>query len=151
LTIGVLHLMTLVPMVSNNRVVALGLVTLCASLVLAQEASDVTYIGDASVDRKPRHTVVPVYPPRALRDRIEGEVEVCFDVDRKGRTSRIAVRRSSNRLFEKPAIEAVRRSSYAAVPAERALSGIKTCRTFRFRLDPVAVTDPDADSGGSEP
>jgi len=144
-------LLPTVPTVPNKRVVALGLATLCAGLVLAQEAADVTYIADASVDRKPRHTVVPVYPPRALRDRIEGEVEVCFDVDRKGRTSRIAVRRSSNRLFEKPAKEAVRRSSYAAVPADQALSGIKTCRTFRFRLDPVAVTDPDADSAGTEP
>jgi TonB family protein len=131
--------------------VAVALVTLYAGPAIAQDAADVTHITAANDDRKPLHTVVPMYPPRALRDRIEGDVEVCFHVDRQGRTSRIAVRRSSNRLFEKPAIQAVRQSSYAAVPADQVLSGIKTCRTFRFRLDPVAITDPDANSGDVEP
>lgn len=114
-------------------------------------AADVSYLTDLSGDRKPHHTVVPVYPQRALRDRIEGEVEVCFNVDRKGRTSRIAVRRSSHRLFEKAAMQAVRQSTYFPLPANVSLSGIKTCRTFRFRLDPVAITEPDDPSGGLEP
>jgi TonB family protein len=104
-----------------------------------------------SGDRKPRHTVVPVYPQRALRDRIQGDVEVCFEVNREGDTSRIAVRRSSNRIFEKAAIQAVRQSKYVAVPANLALSGIKTCRTFRFRLDPVTVTDSGDGLAGAEP
>jgi TonB family protein len=149
--IGVARLTTLVLTVPNKRFAAVLLALLCAAPALAQDTAEVTYVTDASVDRKPLHTMVPVYPQRALRDRIEGEVEVCFDVDRKGRTSRIAVRRSSNRLFEKAAIQAVRQSTYAAIPAGQVLSGIKTCRTFRFRLDPVAITDPDAGSGGVEP
>ena len=127
------------------------LAMLCSLAPRAEEAADVTHITDFGSERKPRHTVVPVYPQRALRDRIEGEVEVCFNVDRKGRTSRIAVRRSSHRLFEKPAMQAVRQSTYVALPAELRMSGIKTCRTFRFRLDPVAITDPDAESDGLEP
>jgi TonB family protein len=92
-----------------------------------------------------------VYPQRALRDRIQGDVEVCFDVNREGDTSRIAVRRSSNRIFEKAAIQAVRQSKYVAVPANLTLSGIKTCRTFRFRLDPVTVTDSGDELAGAEP
>ncbi|NJN48128.1 MAG: TonB family protein [Candidatus Competibacteraceae bacterium] len=84
-----------------------------------------------------------------------GDVEVCFDVDRDGKTSRIAVRRSSNQVFERAAIRAVRQSTYVKVPAEVVLSGIKTCRTFRFRLDPAVVTDLDAgpaeESGDAKP
>jgi len=130
----------------TSRVVVLALTTLFGAVVLAQDEADVTYMPNDSGDRKPLHTVVPVYPRRALRDRIQGEVEVCFNVDHEGRTSRIAVRRSSNRQFENPAIVAVRASRYVALPADYVLSGIKTCRTFRFLLDPVAITDPSADS-----
>ena len=97
---------------------------------------------DNVVDRKPLQTVVPVYPKRALQERLEGQVEVCFEVDREGRTSRIAVRHSSNRIFEKPSIQAVRASSYQPLEEGETLSGIKTCRTFRFALDPVAIEDP---------
>ncbi len=99
----------------------------------------------------PLQTMVPVYPERALADRIEGEVQVCFNVDREGRTSRIAVRRSSNRLFEKPAMVAIRGSTYMKLQGGKELSGIKTCRTFRFLLDPVAIEVPGADSVDVEP
>jgi TonB family protein len=117
-------------------------VLVAASTAFAQEGSELTHLMDDSGDRKPLQTIVPVYPQRALEDRIQGEVEVCFNVDREGRTSRIAVRHSSNRIFEKPALLAIRASSYTPLPAGKPLSGIKTCRTFRFLLDPVAITDP---------
>lgn len=113
-----------------------------AIAVLAQENDGVRLVPHKAVERKPLQTVVPVYPERALEERLQGKVEVCFNVDREGRTSRIAVRHSSNRLFEKPAILAVRASSYAPLPADTTMSGIKTCRTFRFLLDPVAIADP---------
>ena len=99
-----------------------------------------------AVERQPLQTVVPVYPERALRERLQGEVEVCFHVDREGRTSGIAVRSSSNRIFERPAILAVRASSYMPLAADETLPNIKTCRTFRFRLDSVAITDPSDES-----
>ena len=95
-------------------------------------------------ERMPRQTAVPKYPEKAVRDRIEGEVEVCFNVDRDGKPKRIAVRHSSHRLFEKPSMDAVRASTYEPLPDDVALSGIKTCRTFRFFLDPVAIEDPAA-------
>jgi len=92
----------------------------------------------------PLHTVVPAYPEKARRARVEGEVEVCFKVDHFGRTSRVAVRRSTNRVFEKPARDAVRHSTYYPLPDGQKLSGIKTCRTFRFLLTPVEVEVPDS-------
>ena len=117
----------------------------------AEDDSDVTHFTGDTGDRMPLQTMVPVYPERALADRIEGEVQVCFNVDREGRTSRIAVRRSSNRLFEKPAMVAIRGSTYMPLQGGEELSGIKTCRTFRFLFDPVAIEVPGADSVDVEP
>jgi TonB family protein len=82
--------------------------------------------------------VAPVYPAVARRDRVEGDVQVCFNVDRKGRPYRIAVRSSTNRIFEKPAIRAIRASRYVELPKDQEVPAIKTCRTFRFRLESVA-------------
>lgn len=95
--------------------------------------------GADDTERVPRYTVVPDYPKVARRDRIEGEVQVCFNITRDGRTRRIAVRRSTHRIFEKPAIRAVRQSMYEPLPDDAKLSGIKACRTFRFSLEPVLV------------
>jgi len=92
---------------------------------------------DTESERKPLLTVIPDYPKVARRDRIEGEVQVCFDITRDGRTRRIAVRKSTHRIFEKPAIRAIRASTYEALPREAGMSGIKSCRTFRFTLEPV--------------
>lgn len=108
----------------------------------ADDVAEVNHLTVASAERKPLHTLVPVYPEKARRDRLEGEVEVCFDVDRGGNTSRIAIRNSTHRIFEKPAIYAIRLSTYYPVDEGKKLSGIKTCRTFRFRLTPVAIEQP---------
>jgi protein TonB len=92
--------------------------------------------------RKPSHTVVPVYPERARRERLEGDVQVCFNIDRNGRTHRVRVRNSSHRIFEKAAVLAIRSSRYEPLSESTVLTGIKTCRTFRFRLHPVAIEQP---------
>ena len=98
---------------------------------------DASQSGEHDTDRKPLLTIIPDYPKVARRDRIEGEVQVCFDVTRDGRTRRIAVRKSTHRVFEKPAIRAVRASTYEPLPRDASMSGIKACRTFRFTLEPV--------------
>lgn len=95
--------------------------------------------GDETGERKPSHTMVPVYPERARRERLEGDVQVCFNIDRTGKTHRVRVRKSSHRIFEKPAVLAVRSSRFEALPDAKVPAGIKTCRTFRFRLSSVAV------------
>ena len=100
----------------------------------------VTHVEDQGLERVPLNTVAPVYPAVARRERIEGDVQVCFKVDREGRPYRIAVRTSSNRVFEKPAIRAIRASRYQPLPADQPVPAIKTCRTFRFRLEPVPAS-----------
>jgi TonB family protein len=109
-----------------------------AALLLAaeEEQAIVARILDSSSERVPRLTVAPVYPRKARRDRIEGEVQVCFDIDRDGRTHRISVRNSTNRAFERPSIAAVRASSFRPLKKEEALVAIKFCRTFIFALEP---------------
>jgi len=69
-------------------------------------------------------------------------VQVCFDISRDGYPLRIAVRRSSHRLFEKPARRAVRKSTWVPLQRDEKLSGLKACRTFRFSLVPTE-TEPD--------
>lgn len=110
---------------------------LAAATAGAEEKPLVARIVDGETDRAPKFTMAPLYPRKARRDRIEGEVEVCFDVDRKGRTRRIAVRNSSNRMFEKPSIKAVRKSTFVALRSDEPLQTMKSCRTFVFSLVPV--------------
>lgn len=124
-----------------------GLAKLLVVTVLASAFTPTTHAEDdqeppsgaADSDRKPLHTVIPEYPAIARRDRIEGEVQVCFNISRDGKTRRIAVRKSTHRLFEKPAIRAVRASHYAPIPDDMEVPAIKACRTFRFTLEPVVV------------
>ncbi|MGI9236963.1 MAG: energy transducer TonB [Woeseiaceae bacterium] len=122
-------------------------VAIAAGLWGAQLLADVDVpqptIGGDDPERVPLFTVIPDYPKVARRDRIEGEVQVCFDITRDGRTRRIAVRKSTHRVFEKPAVRAVRVSTYEALPDDTEMSGIKSCRTFRFTLEPVVLETSD--------
>ncbi len=108
-----------------------------APALASEEEPLVATVIDSTTHRVPSHTVAPEYPRKARRDRIEGEVQVCFDVDRKGRTYRIAVRHSSNRTFEKPSIKAVRASRFRPLGDEQSLQTMKNCRKFIFALEPV--------------
>jgi protein TonB len=126
---------------TNSSHIFAALLLLWAISAAASEEPLVEYIPGDEGERVPLHTVVPVYPEKARRARVEGEVEVCFNVDREGRTSRVAVRRSTNRVFEKPARDAVRASTYKPLPPGQELSGIKTCRTFRFTLTRLEKPD----------
>ena len=118
-------------------------VTLCVAGVLACPATfaqeDVEQF-DSGGERVPLLTVVPVYPAAARRDRVEGEVQVCFEVTRGGMPRRIAVRKSTYREFEKPSRDAVRRSRWVPLAEGEPLPAIKTCRTFRYSLVPVEET-----------
>ena len=123
-----------------------ALLFLCATTVVAnaQHTDDpVATVVDGESDRIPRHTVAPDYPRKARRDRIEGEVQVCYEIDRKGEPRRIAVRRSSHRAFEKASIKAIRESTYKPLKAHEALQSIKSCRTFKFSLVPAENDEPE--------
>ena len=104
-------------------------------------ADDAVLPIDSGSDRQPVSTMVPEYPEAARRERIEGEVKVCFDITRAGFPRRIAVRHSSHRYFERPARDAVRRSTWKPIPRGEPVPSIKTCRTFRFSLVPVQKQD----------
>ena len=126
-----------------TRIQTSSLVVL-VSLVLGTLASgnDSVEKIDSDTERVPLVTIVPEYPAVARRDRIQGEVQVCFNITRNGYPRRIAVRSSNNRVFEKPAMKAVRKSTWVRLNDDEEMSGIKACRTFRFSLVPV---DDDAD------
>ena len=110
---------------------------LTASILLAEDDVTVAHVVDGISGRMPLQTVAPEYPRKARRDRVEGQVEVCFEIDRKGRPRRIAVRNSTNRAFEKPSIKAVRASTFRPLKDDEELQSIKSCRRFIFSLEPV--------------
>ena len=117
-------------------------VVIAAALPAAAAGSGIEPI-DTYVDRVPAVTVVPEYPEKARRERIEGEVQVCFDISREGLPRRVKVRRSTHRYFRKPALKAVRRSTWRPIPRGETVPGIKGCRTFRFRLEPIPLDERD--------
>ncbi len=124
---------------------ALILLSMAASPAFASETTYARFI-DENLDRTPTHTVVPEYPHVAMRDRIEGEVQVCYHIDRRGRPYRVAVRSSTHRVFERPARRAVRASTWEPLAEGEEASHGKTCRTFTFELTPVfAEIDETAD------
>lgn len=119
-------------MITNRKI------SLALALIVAMSVPVAAQVGveNADTDRVPLHTVIPDYPEIARRDRIEGNVQVCFNISRRGHPRRIAVRRSTNRLFEKAAMKAVRKSTWQPLARDVDMSGIKACRTFRFSLVP---------------
>ena len=123
----------------RNRRRCLPLMLLPVAIGAAATEPRVTHLEDDRHDRVPLNTIAPAYPEIARRDRVEGDVQVCFNVDREGRPYRIAVRNSTNRVFEKPAIRAIRASRYQPLAKDQEVPAIKTCRTFRFRLEPAAA------------
>lgn len=111
-----------------------------AAAPAADEVLEV-YVIDGETARLPAHTVAPQYPRKARRDRVEGKVSVCFDIDRAGRPRRIAVRNSTHRTFEKPSIIAVRASFFRPLGENQPLQSMKACRTFIFSLVPIDEDD----------
>jgi TonB family protein len=118
---------------------ASGIALLLMATAITAEDDDavVARVVDSSIERIPEHTVAPKYPRKARRDRIEGEVRVCFEIDRHGRPRRVAVRNSTHRAFEKPSLKAVKASTFRALGDDEPVPQIKACRTFVFELQPV--------------
>ena len=125
-------------------VVAVCLALAATHVVLADNTvrfTRILHVEDLSSDRTPSVTAAPQYPALARRDRIEGEATVCYTIDAKGRIRRPAVRRSSHKMFAKPSLKAIKQSSYEPLRPDQRMSPVKTCRTFRFLLNPVAIED----------
>jgi TonB family protein len=122
-----------------------------ASVALAEEQELTPHLTDSSTDRLPAVTSFPKYPSVARRDRIEGEATVCFIIDSRGRIIRPSIRNSTHRIFEKPALRAIRDSSFEPLRAGEKMATERTCRTYRFRLDSAtASNDSDPQSAPAQ-
>lgn len=117
-----------------------GVLLLAAGLAVAQIAPpSVRHFIDSNTDRVPAITAFPKYPSIARRDRIEGEATVCFKVRANGKISRPVVTEYSHKIFSKPALRAMKKSTFEPLGPGQILASARTCRTFRFRLDPILV------------
>ena len=114
--------------------------------VLAQETVPLDiYSRDSAVRRQPAATVFPQYPEEARLYRLEGETTVCFRVNAQGEIVRPKVTSSSHRIFERPALRAIRASAFEPLEAGQGDSvPDDVCRVFRFRLSPIAAPDTAA-------
>lgn len=109
-----------------------------ALLAAVSAAADepVAAISDTASGRNPAVTTVPPYPPLARRQRIEGETTVCFRIAPNGRILDPYVASSTHEIFRKPALQAIKDSSFEPLAAGEEMTPT-VCRTYRFRLDPV--------------
>lgn len=107
-----------------------------------QEVKRNLYVSDSSTDRTPARTSFPVYPRIARRDRIEGDATVCFKITTDGRIRSVRVKHYSHRIFRRPALRAIKASSFEALQPHEILSTSRTCRTYRFRLEPLLAESP---------
>jgi len=96
-----------------------------------------SHIEDSINGRTPAITAFPSYPRIARRDRIEGHAVVCFKITFDGRIRSIRVKNYTNRIFRRPAIRAIKASSFEPLRPHETFSTVRSCRTYRFRLEPV--------------
>jgi len=136
---------------SRQALLALALaVLLVVGSALAEEGEQVvsrtTHFIDSSSDRTPAKTSFPTYPKIARRDRIEGDATVCFRVDIDGRVKGAKVQNYTHRIFRRPALRAMKESSFEPLKPTETFSTARSCRTYRFRLEPI-LADNDEPSG----
>jgi TonB family protein len=110
-----------------------------AFAIAEEDGPVVTHFFDTSTDRIPLVTTFPKYPSVARRDRIEGEATVCFKIKTNGKVSRPSMRDSSHKIFVRPTLRAIKKSTFEPLGPNQILATAKTCRTFRFRLEPVSM------------
>jgi len=122
-----------------GAIATLGILFGSAIAVANDKSPVVTHIFDTSTDRVPMLTAFPKYPSVARRDRIEGEATVCFKIKTNGKISRPSIRDSSHRIFNRPTMRAIKKSTFEPLGPSQVLATAKTCRTYRFRLEPIVV------------
>jgi TonB family protein len=118
---------------------AAGLLLGSAPAMSQQDSTVVTHFLDSNTDRVPLLTAFPTYPSIARRDRIQGEAKVCFLIKQDGRISRVRLSSATHRIFKKPALRAIKKSTFEPLAPNQVLARSRTCRTYRFRLEPILV------------
>ena len=124
-----------------SAVTCLGLLLISTAGSAQTRSSSVRHFTDTNTDRVPALTAFPKYPSVARRDRIEGEATVCFKIRANGKISRAVVTDKTHKIFSKPALRAIRKSSFEPIGPGQILATARTCRTYRFRLDPIVATN----------
>jgi TonB family protein len=84
-------------------------------------------------------TAFPSYPSIARRDRIEGEATVCFKIKASGKVSSISIQSTTHKIFSKPVMRAMKKSTFEPLAPGQLLVRARTCRIYRFRLDPITA------------
>lgn len=124
---------------NRNKLLVL-LLCLPATISIADESEQgASFFRDSSTERQPASTTFPKYPSIARRDRIEGEATVCFKIDAFGNIKRPSVTNYSHRIFRRPVLRAIKKSKFEPLQPDQVLQKAKTCRTYRFRLEPVVA------------
>lgn len=119
---------------------ALLTLLMAGSLAFAQDLPQKRlHFTDSSTDRTPAKTAFPIYPRIARRDRIEGDATVCFKIDMRGKIRAVKMKNYTHRIFRRPALRAIKASSFEPVRPHEVMSVSQTCRTYRFRLEPLVV------------
>ena len=122
-----------------------SLVPLALAMIASAAEPGVRYFEDSSSERRPAITAFPDYPSVARRDRIEGDATVCFRIDDSGRVKSAKVDSYTHKIFRRPALRAIRKSTFEPLQHGEIASKEKVCRTYRFRLEPIERTDTDDD------
>lgn len=87
---------------------------------------------------QPLHTVAPVYPPQALLNGAQGQVEVLFSLSAAGLPRDLqVVRLAASGAFDAAALSALSRWRFAP----QAETGRRYRQTFTFRLDTTTAAD----------
>ncbi len=122
-----------------------AVLALASGLSLAEEPAvrQSSHLMDSTHNRTPAITAFPNYPRIARRDRIEGEAVVCFKISLDGRIRSIRTKSYSNRIFRRPALRAIKDSSFKPLGPNEMFSAARTCRTYRFRLEPVEPAETE--------
>ena len=135
---------------SNRRRALLATAALLVATIASANSPDdetnvdqlhVSFLQNSSSERKPSSTIFPNYPSIARRDRIEGEATVCFKIDVRGKVKQASVKSYTHKIFKKPALRAIKSSRFESLQPGQVLGRSKTCRTYRFRLEPVLAEE----------
>ena len=127
-----------IDMLNRRIAVTLALcLQLAAAGALAQASGAGLRVPDLKPERIPLNTAVPEYPEQARRERLEGEATVCFSVDERGEVVRPRISSTTDRIFRKPTLNAIRASTFRPLEAGALESPFETCRTYRYTLNPL--------------
>ena len=132
--------------IRNKTHTVLSSAALTAALLLGsalalgqQDSTSVVHFLDSNTDRVPLLTAFPSYPSIARRDRIQGEATVCFMIKQDGGIRRAKLKVTTHRIFKKPVLKAIKRSTFEPLSPNQILGVARTCRIYRFRLEPILV------------